>query len=596
MKRQREDTDKNANDFEALAVDTIDIIFSFLDVVELFCLRYTSTLFRDVCSSHLSKKKEIIFSQLVGRVKSRDDATKYVDYDDNPVPYIIPKNKQNYIVNTILETIEKSRRDLSSFCALEKIECNNLMQLERIHLSEYICRNLKVVDFTNCKSLMTGSLSLLEHSDSMIEELYLDGCKRISAEEIARLTKFLHRLRVLHLGGCSQLLNDTTVETICRNLPHLESIDLMGLNKITDRSVQAIFSHLKNLKYVNIDYCERIRLGYLSQQFILMEALFETGTAEEIVARINNGDNVNSLGFLQNDEIISCKGLQVANLSFGSSLRGGCPAYSLAYLSLSTFGQLKEVNVSSSSKIVDDDIKILFLTCGNALVSLEMRCCDHITDESLSYIGKYGHTLTILDTSACFKISNHGIENLSKCSTLTSLKVSSNSSITDIGAISLGNLKNLLVLDLKNCVNITSYAIGIVIQNCKHLVELDVRNTGFKASEFSNIQMKQRINFFNGKRCCRPIRSKCSFKETSMRHAAKDGIRTRRMYHCTQCNLLPKYGRGICLSCVEKCHSNHEGIFLGSISYFYCDCAFLFESGSTCLCIKETNEGRDGIQ
>ena len=592
MKRQREDTDKNANDFEALAVDTIDIIFSFLDVVELFCLRYISIFFRDVSSSHFSKKKEIMFSQLVGRVKSRDDATKYVDYDDNPVPYLIPKNKQNYIVNSILETIESSRRDCRGICALEKIECNNLMQLERIHLSEYICRNLKVVDFTNCKSLMTCSLSLLENSDSMIEELYLDGCKRISAEEIARLTKVLHRLRVLHLGGCSQLLNDATVEAICRNLPHLESIDLMGLNKITDRSVQAIFFHLKNLKYLNIDYCERIRLEYLSQQFILMEALFETGTAEEIVDRIHNGDNGSFQGFLQNDEIgkiIVCKGLQVANLSFGSSLRGGCPAYSLAYLSLSTLGQLKEVNVSSSSKIVDDDIKILLLTCGNALVSLEMRCCDNLTDESLSYIGKYGRKLTILDISACFKISNQGIENVSKCSTLTSLKLSSNSLITDIGTIYLGNLKNLLVLDLKNCANITSYAIGIVIHNCKHLVELDVRNTGFAASEFSNLQMKQHINFFNGKRCCRPIASKCSFKETSMRHAAKDGIRTRRMYHCTECNLLPKYGRGICLSCIEKCHSNHEGIFLGSMTYFYCDCPFLFASGSTCLCIKETN-------
>jgi hypothetical protein len=78
----------------------------------------------------------------------------------------------------------------------------------------------------------------------------------------------------------------------------------------------------------------------------------------------------------------------------------------------------------------------------------------------------------------------------------------------------------------------------------------------------------------------------CSVIESSQRTSVQQGVIARRMYHCTQCNLLPRYNRGTCLACSERCHQGHAGVYLGAITYFYCDCAFGFQPNYHCTALR----------
>jgi len=248
----------------------------------------------------------------------------------------------------------------------------------------------------------------------------------------------------------------------------------------------------------------------------------------------------------------------------------------------------------SSSGIVDDDIKILLMTCTDSLKSLEIRCCDNIRDPALECIAQYGKYLAFLDFSACFNVTDEGVAQLQNCSMLTSLKLSSIPSLTDRSIATLCELRKLVFLDLRCCMNVTASAVRNVLQKCPLLVEIDARDIGSSLQAITT-EDKRNLSIFNGRRCntvstintAGTLRC-CSAFFSSQRTSLHQGVTAKRMYHCTQCNLLPQYNRGVCLICSEKCHKNqgHSGVYLGAITYFFCDCAFGFQPNGHCTALR----------
>ena len=274
--------------------------------------------------------------------------------------------------------------------------------------------------------------------------------------------------------------------------------------------------------------------------------------------------------------------LEVANISFGPSVRGGLPTYALCTLALVSFGRLREVNVSGSTHVIDKDIEILLQSCGGCLKSLEIRCCDRLGDSCLYSISNHGSCIVFLDISACFKITDGGLKQLQRCATLTSLRASSLLSITDAAVACLSRLKKMVLLDLNNCPNLTPNVMKKLLHECPLLVELDARNISANRTTSISIQDRSGLSIFNGKRCNSRRKFNlfecCSVRESSQRNNLLG--KPRRIYHCTQCKLLPRFNRGICNSCAMNCHRDHAGVYIGAVTYFYCDCAFDFQAQS----------------
>ena len=453
-----------------------------------------------------------------------------------------------------------------------------------------------------------------------LRQLYLAGCRKFKGDHVTRLTEYFTEIQVLHLSGCSQAMNDKSIIQICNHLHHnLESFDLSGFNRITDASSIAIFRTCKKLRYLNVNHCERLHWDFLAPfrqgleewwtEVILAGAGAGAGAAADedqgraslfdVCSLARSGDvhslrvaqSFSSFGHLMDWDMISFQ-MEIADISFGASTRGGLQKYGLAALAMASFGRLREVNVSGS-QIVNADVHVLSVVCQDSLKSLDVRCCDHIGDDSLRSISQYAKNLVNLDLSACINMTDVGVAELQHCERLTCLKMASLTSITNISISSFGSLSNLLVLDVHNCRFVTKEAIKELLGQLPLLVDVDARNIAHDHWKCAITgEDKKGLAIFNGKKCRHAGLQRgessqcCSVTESSRRVTIQQGARPRRMYHCTECDLVPKFNQGMCGGCAIHCHKDHfSSVYMGAVTYYFCDCAFDF-----------VPEGREGCK
>jgi len=592
MKRKRHGASSSYSgqwDWNTIAEDIVITICSYCDLNDILALRRVSSFFRRGTQLDTMNRDSLYFSALVGNYNTESFAGR-IDYDDNKRSQWVKKDKQEECVRTMLE--EGSQRPQGQ-CRHRHIDLCNMRNVISLVLAPQHMTNLVVLDLSNCARLephfLLNIIAAVDDSPPpppALRELYLTGCRRIGGTAISSIVQFFTNLTVLHLAGCSQTIDDKCVSQICNSLPDLQSLDLMGFNRITDVSSIEMFRRLNQLKYLNVDSCEKLKWNFLSRHCHNLERWLAASSPEDLlsiceIARAGNVSNLKGLLSMQSMDVdIFCFNLEVANMSFGPSVRGGLPAFALSTLALASFGRLREVNVSGSTHVVDDDVKVLLCTCSDSLKSLEIRCCDNLGDPSLVAISQYGKQLVFLDVSACFKMTDVGVEELQWCSNLSTFKASSLLNLTNKSVSCLGRLKKMVLFDLHNCPKVTSQAIKKLLLECPSLVEVDARNI-CPSKHTIPMDDKKKLTIYNGKRCnaSNPFNLLhcCSVRQSSQRTTIQQGSRPRRMYHCGQCKLLPKFDRGMCSACAATCHKGHAGVYLGSVTFFYCDCAFGFQ-------------------
>jgi hypothetical protein len=585
-----------------LAEDALRTICSFCDMNDILSLRCSCSLFRSSAKLALRGQCETLsFSSLVGNVLNRSSLHR-TDYNNNKISYWLKRDKQEECMNTLLTGVLESRGSSSSKVQFHRMDFCNMKDISSISLTPQHLSALVSLDFSFCSRLHpsvlmniivpTTTTSKNGHSlpalpPPPLEELYLNGCRKIMGVHVQSLVHHFTEIKVLHLAGCSQTIGDDCVESICTSLRKLESLDLMGLSRVTDRSSILLFTKLKHLQYLNVDNCERLRWDFLRPFLQTFERWMEDASAEDILGfcrAARNGDTSsvrNQEPFASMDWNLLSFRLKFANVSFGPGTRGGLPPYGLSTLAISSLGCLREVNVSGS-RIIDNDIKHLVISCRDSLKSLDISCCDNIRDQSLHHISEHGENIVYLDISACINITDSGMKVLHLCQRLTSLKASSLIYITDNSVSFLRRLKRLVLLDLSNCSKVGRQCVERVICKLPLLVEVDVRNISSSRRGITSEQQKKHLSIFNGKRCTAGDNTSlhlshcCSALSDSQRTTSQQGARPQRMYHCRQCELLPKYNRGMCYICASHCHKSHAGVYQGAVTFFYCDCAFGF--------------------
>jgi hypothetical protein len=588
----------------------------FCNASDLFALGRTCTVFREAACLVLSQAESLHLSVLNGPNK-----TKHLDE----------------CITRLLTTAHGS---------LQKLETSGLHRIRGytwLGRTLQQCHNLTALDCSNCLSLDPRVFqNAIASSTCSMVHLNLQGCRRVDSGVVKAVARTWRELETLQLGGCSQTIDDDCLRFVCYLLRHLRVLDLSGLKRISNEGI--IITLPSSLECLDLSGCEQVcftELGHISHQ---LQTLAEEGDiralAEHSVQELwtmleprmdamsrHAVEEIRSVPF--SNLLATGWNLRVLNLSHcGIAHSTGLPSGILGFLACFSGGLLREVNISGCSNVTNVDIKILAVTCARALTCLEARACS-IGDDALKALGEECINLAILDVSACFDITNEGVMCLCShngvnrsdnmhvitspdfrrsrrgCPALRSLKLAHLSNLTDDAILAVGGLrdgshdgklrsengglKKLLLLDVRSCVNISSRALEMVMAECRSLIEVEAR--GRNGRSISRDSLPRTPRFLNGRRLAPRQASttschrRCTVSDHLQRLKATQGVRLQPMFHCVDCKLLSSANRGICSACAAACHEGHVTYF-GSMTRFYCDCAFGISRGAACKALS----------
>ncbi|KAK3405633.1 hypothetical protein EUGRSUZ_K01865 [Eucalyptus grandis] len=261
-------------------------------------------------------------------------------------------------------------------------------------------RQVKRIDLEFAQDIEDKHLESLEneYSESLksLETLNLNGCQKISDKGIAAVTSCCPNLKVFSIYW-NVRVTDIGIKHLVENCRHLVDLNLSGCKNITDKSLELVADSYNELQSLNLTRCVKLTdIG-------LRQILFK------------------------------CSSLQSLNLYALSSLTDN------AYNNISSLSHLKYLDLCGAQNLSDDALSCI-AKCGK-VVALNLTWCVRITDKgviavaegcvSLEFLSLFGivgvtdkclealsttcsNTLTTLDVNGCIGIKRRSREDLLK--------------------------------------------------------------------------------------------------------------------------------------------------------------------------------------
>ncbi|XP_013191337.1 F-box/LRR-repeat protein 14 [Amyelois transitella] len=321
--------------------------------------------------------------------------------------------------------------------------------------------NMKRLLFS--KTLIDGTSlkSLSEIQNLKLESLEVHSCDQLTNQGILALTTHQTSLKELDIGLCTRV-TDLSLVYICKNLVNLESLSIQRCRAVTDLGV-AELAKLKKLKSLNISQCELITKDGLKKGLCL-----EVNTTIEEL-------NIHSLN------------LDEAGLIMISENMPNLQSLDISYC---------------FNAVTDVSIQVIFKNQVN-LHTLKMSHCDKVSDAGLTGMGKVepdsgdeGPIMSNVEDSSdshrihlgsraeeeivrdakrkrnvmlmCEKLTMDSFSgfSLARLQILRELDISGCNRITDVSLTYAFNFKELVVLNLSRCQQITHEGIGHLVRTC----------------------------------------------------------------------------------------------------------------------------------
>ncbi|KAJ6816124.1 leucine-rich repeat receptor-like serine/threonine-protein kinase [Iris pallida] len=219
----------------------------------------------------------------------------------------------------------------------------------------------------------------------------------------------------------------------CDSLQCLESLNLNGCQKISDKGIEAVTSCCPKLKSFSIYW--NVRITDLSIQHL-----------------VKNCRQIIDLN------ISGCKNISDRSL----------------YLIADSYQELQVLNITRCVKLTDDGLKQILLKC-TSLQSLNLYADSSFTDLAYEKIGSLAN-LKFLDLCGAQNLSDEGLCCISRCKNLESLNLTWCVRITDIGVIAIAQgCRSLEFLSLFGIVGVTDASLESLSKFCSNtLTTLDV--------------------------------------------------------------------------------------------------------------------------
>jgi hypothetical protein len=575
-------------------------ILSFCEATQLLDLLDVSPSFETAVRWTLCSSKALHLSCLVTKFSNRIQS-KHVRNDQEDATTRLLRFLSNMPSNQVRHLELSNLRWLTGFRWVNSLEACSSLSLTSLNLSG--CANLEPRMLINL--IQDTCLDNLKH-------LNLQQCSRVGIEVVSTISVNLRHLHSLLLGGCSPAIDTATVRVILSNLRCLKHLDFSGLKHITDHDHVFLRRLPDTLQSLELASCEGLQLGGLDAHNLALVVNQPT------LQRANPPPAAST-------ETSRLKLTKIDFNSIGTPRRGLAPG-ALSYFAMGKC--LRQVSLNGCEQVDDREISVLAVHCSTTLESLELRACQ-IGNRALIALATHCDSLVELDVSACFRVNDIGI--LALCnsrgrqgvaipagderqkrqrggsgSILKVLKLANLATLSDPSILAMASLEHLLVLDVKDCPNITSAALFQTIPRLRNLIDLDARGIRDSTPSLPTLlrrqvdQIPKTLRFVNHKLLFPPKKDHppinagntrcCSVSIHSQRLTRSESVPLQAWMHCVDCELIPAYNRGICTACVSTCHNGHN-TFLGSWTRFYCDCPF---SGSfECQALSRPNDGPD---
>lgn len=305
------------------------------------------------------------------------------------------------------------------------------------------CRQLEVLDISECESITSRGLidGVAKYRSEQLRELYLSALN-ICQLAIVRVAEQFPELRVLDLSFCKNGCTNLAVQWICKHLRWLRTLNLEHCDKIGDAAMtgidmQAEIDAFENDKYkdvvaavdqqpANNDDDDAAILEERQQQPPELYKISLRSRAEEDIVNDAKRKKVMLAIYEHKGPITDYSGYSI------KSLRG-----------------LRVLNVTACNRITDVSLKYSFHL--NELKEVRFARCQQITTDGISNLVRHCPSLELVDLSECHNITDKTIEVIAV------------------------KLRRLTRLYLERCIQLSDHSLDYMAVNCERLRYLNVR-------------------------------------------------------------------------------------------------------------------------
>ncbi|KAF3795745.1 F-box/LRR-repeat protein 3 [Nymphaea thermarum] len=374
------------------------------------------------------------------------------------------------------EVIYRVRSDLLRSVNLSRatrIDCRGLEALANR------CPNLEEIDLSYCCRFSDSEAAALSFAPNL-RRVTLVKCLKITDIGLVRIAVGCSKLCLLNLKWC-RLITDLGVEfvvTKCKDLTFLdisylsvtnkclrsiacanklEVLTMVGCMMVDDNGLNCLRNRGSSLQKIDVSRCRNIStLGVIS-------FLKGNKRVQELGA-----------GYCLND--FTCQLLsKMTDLKYLTAIR--LDAWELYPEFLGNISRncqcLSEIGLSKCAGVTDEGINNLTEHCKDLRV-LDITCCHELTDAALAAIAHSCKNLRCLKMESCGLFTEKGLEKIGADRSFLHELDLTDCSIDDVSLKHISKCRELQILKLGLCIDISDKGIACIGSSCKDLQELDL--------------------------------------------------------------------------------------------------------------------------
>ncbi len=292
-------------------------------------------------------------------------------------------DERSDVSDHMVETIAKLFPNLTS-CSLQ--HCLRLTDASITALAQH-CKHLKTLNLNHCKELTDKSFLKLSQGCHRLKHLSFQRCRQITDLGILAITEQPNALSTIDASQCDEITN-FGFETCARK--SITALALEGVHDITDQGLANGLKnspHLRTLNLANMSKISGQSLQFLATHTPWLQSL-----------NLHNVPDIDDLAVMQLAE--QCQDLHDLNLGLASGITDRATKHLAMHCH-----HLRSLCITHNTHITDETLVALIESC--PLEQLSLIHCTGITDHGIQMLRDRGRPLKHLDIRNCPNVSAH---------------------------------------------------------------------------------------------------------------------------------------------------------------------------------------------
>lgn len=329
-------------------------------------------------------------------------------------------------------------------------------------------KNIKRLLFGD--TLIDGSaLKILsETKDLQLESLDLYSCDQLTNTGIIALTIHQTSLTTLNIAHCSRV-TDSSLVHICNNLVNLEGLNIQRCRAVTDLGI-AELGKLKKLKYLNISQCELITKEGLQKGICAVEN-------HPLIQLDIHSMNLDQTGLIMVSEKLL--NLQILDISYCFNAVTDISIQvifknqlKLRVLRISHCDKVSDAGLTGMGKLeTDGEERPLVAAFDEARIPQKIHLGSRAEEEIVRDARRKRDVMMMCEKLSLDTYSGYSLARLKN---LQDLDISACNRITDVSLTYAFNFKELAILNLSRCQQITHEGMEHLVKNCPSIENLNL--------------------------------------------------------------------------------------------------------------------------